>query len=83
MTVYYIKYALTSGVVTREIDSTGSDKSVIFKKEPGEWGLQFGYPGKDTFNTMAEAIAAAEKMRDRKIASVEKQLKKLRAMSFR
>ena len=48
---------------------------------------QFGFRNHahkhDWYRTRAEAVEHAEEMRQRKIASLEKQIKKLKALRFR
>lgn len=74
-TLFISKYALTSGVEERNclINETF---------DSAKYGLDYFRIGKDAHETREAAVAAAEKMRVAKIASLEKQLKKLRTMTF-
>lgn len=79
---YLTKYALTDGIV--EIDDcyvVAAGDSVKIKR-PADSFVWFGSPGKDIHNNKKDAIERANDMRDRKIASVKKQLLKLEKMSF-
>ena len=78
MKVYITKYALSSGILLIDVDDRGDgvvkDKSnslLFFHGEGNEW-----------HRTFASAKPRAEEMRVAKIASLEKQLAKLRAMTF-
>lgn len=80
MTTYYLsKYALSEGVEKVESDDRYSK---------GDWiDLQDRYGfyklGRDIHKVEAEALAAAESMRVKKIASLKKQIAKLEAMTFK
>ncbi len=79
--VWVTKYALTSGIQhhTNAEHCVGTSTRMI--KVPGPYGGAC-FHGDDWHRTRADAAAHAEKMRDRKIAALEKQIKKLRAMTF-
>lgn len=80
-TVYVTKYALTEGVIERQLICLDQD-GWIQAKVPGamnNWAL---YGRTNWAPTREEAAAQATAMRDRKIKSVEKQLAKLKAMTF-
>lgn len=78
--LYHTRYALTEGVMV-----------VTAQDDEGEYvdGLvsigtyNSGRVGKDTFTTWPEALKVAEVMRERKIASLRKSIKKLEAMTFK
>ena len=83
MKIYTTKYALTAGIQIKEVavglsQNSGGSRYVYTKEM---YSQQF-VMGKTAFETRPEAVAAAEAMRDRKILSVEKQLAKLKKMSF-
>lgn len=76
--LYLTKYALTSGIIeVEEIGTRFDDKTIKLKGY-----FNFFYLGKDVFHTYEEAKIVAEQMRDKKIESVKKQLKKLEKMTF-
>ena len=79
--VYDTSYALTSGIEIRKlsnpVDPDGV-KDMVFYLNPYHNGIS----AKRWHTTKAEAIADAEALREKKIASLEKQLAKLRAMTF-
>ena len=75
-TMYCSKYALSTGVT----EHTGKVRGDLFM--PDRWTCTYWTIGRDVHETMEAACSAAEKMRQRKIVSVEKQLAKLRAMTF-
>ena len=80
-TFYLAKYALSSGkieVVTSE-SSEREPEWVVLKQE--RWWLTFKL-GRDIFRTREEAVARANEMRKKKIASLHKQIKKLSEMVF-
>ncbi|WP_447872022.1 tail fiber assembly protein [Serratia fonticola] len=76
---YITKYALTAGIIKREgeIDDSGSFRY----KDPEAWGTSSIWHT-DFRLTEAEALAKAEDMRKKKIASLKKQIAKLEAMTF-
>ena len=76
--VWISKYALTDGV--KEYEAEINEGSAY----PGHPFMSFiGFKmGVDAHETKESAIAAAEKMRIKKIASVKKQLAKLEALRF-
>lgn len=80
MQVWITKYALTQGVyevVARECDTA---EGMIQQIEPK---VMFGYFQKpDWHRTRAEAMAHAEKMRTKKIASLKASLAKFERMVF-
>ena len=79
MKVWISKYALTQGIIETEAKKTSSDSISITKecKTPTNWF----YKG-DWHETKEAAIAKAEEMRQKKIASLKKQIEKLEGMKF-
>lgn len=80
-TFYLAKYALSGGkieVTTGEL-SASSPEWVVAKR--GGWWSTFKL-GRDIFRTREEAIAGANELRKKKIASLQKQIKKLSEMVF-
>lgn len=74
---YVTKYALTGGIEKRDDLREGDDGYVH-----GKPGFEVFKLGRDCFRSRDEAVAAAEKVRLKKIASLEKQIAKLRNMTF-
>ncbi len=79
-TVYITKYALTKGIL--------EERALIFSNSDGKM-IRFKAGGYDTYYhtpdwhpTMEQAVTHAEWMRARKIASLEKSLKKMEALKF-
>ena len=73
------KYALTGGI--EEViacDDQGDDGYIRLKDNA--WNLFV--VGRDVHATREEAAVAAEAMRKKKIASLQKQIKKLEALTF-
>ena len=81
--VFVTKYALTAGI--RQVKAEICSDTMI-RVAPGDWSESTTYPiyfhGKDWHVTLREAQIDAEKRLARRIASLEKQLKGLRKMSF-
>ncbi len=83
--VYDTSYALTDGIAIRRLRDpicSGALKGHVFYKQSGSYGSANIISPAKWHATKAEAIAAAEAQRKKKIASLEKQIKKLRDMSF-
>ena len=76
--VFLTKYALTKGILKRQIHVVYSDNRISFKGYLDSYLLN-----QDVFLTESEALEAAEKMRLAKIKSVEKQLVKLQNLKFK
>ena len=77
--LWIVKYALTEGIIQREVSVRGDYAYPAYFGSASFVSLKIG---RDAFVCYAEAQTAAEKMREKKIASLEKQLKKLHAMVF-
>lgn len=79
MKVWITKYALTSGIF--EVDAeTCTSPSLMVVRKPGE--LTAYFHANDWHKSKEDAIARAEEMRAKKIASLRKIIAKLEAMSF-
>ena len=76
MKVWITKYALTQGVYRCDVETF--DDSPRMVKD----AVSMYYHGNDWHETSDEAVAKAEKMRAAKIASLEKQIAKLRRLDF-
>lgn len=84
MKVYITKYAMTEGILEREakiVDYLDGDQSVMVTLFPSHtydtllarW---------EYFETREAAVGIANKMKEKKIASLEKQLQKIKALQF-
>lgn len=80
-TVWITKYALTSGIQERRLLEVCSERMITVVPPPGEYGCIF-FHKPDWHDTKAEAVAQAEKMRVKKLASLEKQIAQLTALRF-
>jgi hypothetical protein len=78
MRVFGTKYALTVGI--EEFESDISNNMVV-RKQDG-WPIYYHSEGRQWHRTRAEARERAEKMRSDKIASLKKQLEKLKKLNF-
>jgi hypothetical protein len=82
MKVWITKYALTSGVFTREVDEpTDHDPGTIVDRSSGCHDI-YNVHGRDWHRTREGALARAVEMRAAKIKSLGKQINKLRAMTI-
>lgn len=77
--VWVVKYALTDGVRRTAATKTSDNEYVLCRSINAFWSFKIG---KDVFLTEEEALQAAEKMRLKKIKSLQKQIKKLEEMRF-
>lgn len=83
--VYDTSYALTAGIAIRRLETPiypDAIKSSVAYEERGIYGSLRVIHRSRWHATKGEAIAAAEAQRERKIASLEKQIEKLRDMTF-
>jgi hypothetical protein len=80
--VWITKYALSQGIYSTdaEICTDISDKMISVKEKGSYYDQCFHKP--DWYETMKEALEQAEKMKQRKIASLKKQVKKLESLKF-
>lgn len=77
MKVFITKYALTQGIIETD------DAEICSIAEKMISSPKYGFfHGKDWHDTQAEAIAFAEEMRTKKIASLKKQIAKLEKINF-
>lgn len=80
MKVWITKYALTRGIIEADGELTSSDSVIILNRGlslPTYWF----YKG-DWHSNKQSAIKKAEEMRQKKIESLKKQIKKLEEMRF-
>lgn len=79
MKVFVTKYALTTGIEVKEVDHPTPDLPYVNTKE---YYFQQFILGKNAFHTYADAVIAARGMRNKKQASLQKQLNKVRGLIF-
>lgn len=86
ITVWITKYVFSEGILEREVEVCDSDlwpKGMVKEVNRRNPNLIAQYfHGKDWHTTREKAVARAEEMRKKKIASLEKQLAKLKKMMF-
>ncbi len=81
-TVWVTKYALTDGIKECEIDESVTRESVyIWATWPGGTRSNL-YRQSEAYRVKDDALAHAERMREKKIKSLRKQIEKLEAMTF-
>jgi hypothetical protein len=74
------KYALTQGIIQKDLLVTEDGKHAYSPSESGEhWFLAIG---KECFQVLEEAQAVSEEMRMAKVKSLEKQIQRLKNMDF-
>jgi hypothetical protein len=79
--VWVAKYALTDGVKQLEVEP-GRDPKYVYHSSIGPWVHAQYLMGRDAFASREEAVARAEKLRDAKVASLQKQIKRVAALKF-
>lgn len=80
MKVWITKYALTQGVLEKEVEQSSVTPNMVVSTA-NQFDCYHG-EGRDWHRTPEAAADKAEEMRVFKIASLEKQIKKLKAMRF-
>lgn len=80
MKVWITKYALTKGIIEVDAMLTSSD-SISIKELNSDLNSNWFYKG-DWYSDKESAIKKAEEMRQKKIESLKKQIKKLEEMRF-
>ena len=81
-TFYLAKYALGKGKIEVIVGEwSGCDPEWVTSKHGGLWST-FKL-GREIFRTREEAVAKADELRKKKIASLHKQIKKLSEMEFK
>lgn len=83
--VWITKYALTKGIFSRELIEINAEISstMITVRDEQALNRQTYYHGDDWHYSEDLAKQRAEEMRRKKIANLEKQIKKLKALSFK
>lgn len=79
MKVWITKYALTSGIIQTEGEVTNS--GALYVLHTGHLTFYHG-EGKEWHRTKEAAVSKAEEMRQKKIESLKKQIRKLEGMTF-
>ena len=79
--VWVTKYALTQGIFSMEGKVSKDTPSVVAQVNV-KYPFVFALKGVDWHETLEEAVDQAEKMRLKKIKSLQKQIKKLENIKF-
>lgn len=83
MKVYITKYALTQGIYEVEAEDCGNNMIKVPVKSRGFNSFDYYHgEGREWHRTREAAIERAREMRDKKMDSLEKQMKKLTRMRF-
>lgn len=84
--VWITRYALTDGIreceLVKFVSGTGTKLAVQVKWKGATIVSEVVFHGSDWHDTMEKAVADAVKRRDRKIKSLENQIRKLKTMTF-
>jgi len=80
-TVYVTKYAPTYGIIKREVIKKDGDCVIV--RWPGWLNNEGCFCGDDWHKSEKAALARAEEMRSRKIASLRRQITKLEKLEFK
>ncbi len=78
--VFITKYALSTGIIECVMDVSTETKSCHGK--PDGFPFYTGFYGTDFHLTKEEALKDCEKRKEKKIKSLEKQLLKIKKLSF-
>ena len=79
MEVWISKYALTQNIYLETVEQNVSNTSMVYRENSS---ANFHGEGREWHRTQEGAIAKAEQMRQRKIASLKKSITKLEKMKF-
>ena len=83
MKVFIVKYALTQGIYKLEVKLCDDiNPEMVSEVKEGGWNNCFHGKGREWTTTREDAVKRAMIMRDTKVISLEKQIKKLKAMTF-
>lgn len=84
MKIFVTKYALSIGIeeVSHDVDDFKSPKKYLYYKR-SSLESSILVSKKHVFTSREDAIKAAQKMKDKKIASLEKQLKLVKEIKIR
>jgi hypothetical protein len=81
MTAFITRYALSRGIFEIEAKITDHDRRIINQTVDGK-GINSYYHAREWWTTKGEAIKQAQRMRDKKVKSLSKQIEKLKEMEF-
>jgi hypothetical protein len=80
-TAYITKYALTTGIQEMFVEHSPEFAGMVREVTTGgAWAQAFH--NKDWHRTKEEAVKRAEEMREKKLASIEEQIKRIKALKF-
>lgn len=79
MKVWITKYALTKGVLEKEVNICGDG---MVKEADNRFPVYYHGDGKERHKTKESAFAKAKEMRQKKIAFLRKQIEKLEKLRF-
>lgn len=80
MKIFITKYALTKGIIERDVEETALGRSVGFVAPDG---LNQYVCGAEWHKERIAAVLRAKDMQRNKLASLEKQIAKLRKLEFK
>jgi hypothetical protein len=80
-TVWITQYALTVGIERRQAEASGTAETMVCVFQPG-WTVRRYVHAPYWHLSLEAAVAHAEQMRKKKIASLEKSLARLRTLKF-
>lgn len=81
MKVWITRYALTTGIISVEIDSLPEEGKRLYAKIPGA-AVEQSFPPAQFHTTWEAAVQASIKARGKKIASLKKQISNLEKLKF-
>lgn len=79
MKVFVSRHAITNGITEHDATISGNGYA---SAQGNRWGFYSLKMGRDAHLTREEAVAKANDMRRKKIASLQKQIDKLEQMTF-
>lgn len=82
-TLYFVKSWETDGIQLLKCCEIGDRGYVSWTNRQDRWIRYRGKMDRDFFRTREDAVAEAERRRERKIKSTERKLAKLKAMTFK
>ena len=83
MKIWNTKYALSSGITTHEVEEPNpTTPNLVVVEEANRFTLYLHGEGRDWHRTKESAVAKADDMRKRKIASLKKQIEKLEKLTW-
>lgn len=82
MKVWITKYALTKGVLEREVEICPTATGMVACRDPEFRGEFYSGEGKNWHRTKESAVKRAFEMRDAKLSSLVKQMDRLKKLQF-